>query len=124
MNTSPWEGSKGGVLAEDVLALATHIHSEACPDLRLVGLMTIGAPGELSCFDNLRECRDSVAAALSMPPAQLELSMGMSNDFVEAIAKGSSSVRVGSSIFGRRAYATPEAAKAAEDAAKAAQNSK
>ena len=34
----------------------------------------------------------------------LELSMGMSGDFVEAIARGSSSVRVGSSIFGARDY--------------------
>ena len=41
VNTSPWEGSKGGVLAEDVLALAQHI-AKACPDLKLVGLMTIG----------------------------------------------------------------------------------
>ena len=34
----------------------------------------------------------------------LELSMGMSGDFVAAIAAGSDSVRVGSSIFGAREY--------------------
>lgn len=32
----------------------------------------------------------------------LELSMGMSSDFEQAIKQGSSSVRVGSSIFGAR----------------------
>jgi uncharacterized pyridoxal phosphate-containing UPF0001 family protein len=32
-----------------VLPLATHLR-ENCPDLNLVGLMTIGAPGESSCF--------------------------------------------------------------------------
>ena len=41
VNTSPWEGSKGGVLAEDVPALAKHV-SSSCPNLSLTGLMTIG----------------------------------------------------------------------------------
>ena len=103
VNTSPWEGSKGGVLPdESVVALATHVHN-ACPDLRLVGLMTIGAPGDTKCFDMLASCREQVAAALGTPAEGLELSMGMSGDFEIAIAKGSSSVRVGSSIFGARA---------------------
>ncbi len=35
---------------------------------------------------------------------RLELSMGMSADFEEAIQKGSTNVRVGSSIFGARHY--------------------
>ena len=33
------------------------------------------------------------------------LSMGMSGDFVEAIAAGSTMVRVGTAIFGARNYA-------------------
>jgi pyridoxal phosphate enzyme (YggS family) len=44
VNTSPQEGTKGGVLAADAPALAAHIR-DACPDLCLTGLMTIGAPG-------------------------------------------------------------------------------
>ncbi len=36
--------------------------------------------------------------------ASLELSMGMSSDFEEATRMGSTSVRVGSSIFGARNY--------------------
>jgi len=103
VNTSPWEGSKGGVLAEEAPALCKHI-TTACPGLELVGLMTIGAPGESQCFDTLRACRDAVAAELDVDVSDLELSMGMSGDFEEAIANGSDSVRVGSSIFGARAY--------------------
>jgi pyridoxal phosphate enzyme (YggS family) len=103
VNTSPWEGSKGGVLAEDVGALAAHV-AAACPLLRLVGLMTIGAPGDSTCFKALRECRDALASVLGQPPEALSLSMGMSGDFEAAISAGSDSVRVGSSIFGARAY--------------------
>jgi len=103
VNTSPWEGSKGGVLADEAPALAEHIRN-ACQDLRLVGLMTIGQAGEASCFGTLRDCRDAVAASLDVAPESLELSMGMSGDFEEAIRGGSNSVRVGSSIFGARDY--------------------
>jgi pyridoxal phosphate enzyme (YggS family) len=103
VNTSPWEGTKSGVPADEAVALARHV-VEACPGLRLVGLMTIGAAGDASCFETLRACRAEVAAALGVPPASLELSMGMSGDFEQAIAAGSDSVRVGSSIFGARDY--------------------
>ena len=101
VNTSPWEGSKNGVLAEEAQVLAAHVVAK-CPSLRLCGLMTIGEPGNLACFDTLRSCRDAVAAQLGVEAGSLELSMGMSGDFEAAIAKGSDSVRVGSSIFGAR----------------------
>lgn len=101
VNTSPWEGTKNGVLPEGVAALARHLNSK-CPDLKLTGLMTIGAPGDSTCFNTLRQCRDALCRELDLSPASLVLSMGMSNDFEEAIANGSDSVRVGSSIFGAR----------------------
>ncbi len=41
----------------------------------------------------------------NLPVAGVELSMGMSEDFERAIAAGSTSVRVGSKIFGARSYA-------------------
>jgi uncharacterized pyridoxal phosphate-containing UPF0001 family protein len=34
----------------------------------------------------------------------LELSMGMSNDFEEAVSMGSTNIRIGSTIFGEREY--------------------
>ena len=90
------------MLAEEAVALAKHVR-DACPQLRFVGLMTIGAPGEMGCFDTLVDCRATVAEALGVEPTSLELSMGMSGDFEEAIKRGSDSVRV-SSIFGARDY--------------------
>lgn len=55
-------------------------------------------------FTCLSDCRKSVAAALGVPESTLELSMGMSADFENAIAMGSTNVRVGSTIFGARQY--------------------
>lgn len=45
-----------------------------------------------------------LAEALGVDSDSLELSMGMSGDFEEAVARGSTSVRVGSLIFGERIY--------------------
>jgi PLP dependent protein len=82
--------------------------STQCPRLHIDGLMTIGAPGDSACFDQLVSCREEVARALGREPASLQLSMGMSGDYEEAIARGSTSVRVGSSIFGAREYPNKE----------------
>ena len=40
------------------------------------------------------------------------LSMGMSDDYVEAVAEGANMVRVGSAIFGVRNYAAPQGSAA------------
>lgn len=53
-------------------------------------------------FVRLREERDAVAKELGIDQEELELSMGMSDDFEAAIVAGSSEVRVGSTIFGER----------------------
>jgi len=103
VNTSPWEGTKGGVLAEEAAELAAAVAAD-CKSLRVAGLMTIGAAGDTGCFAALAACREAVAARLAVPPESLELSMGMSGDFEEAARSGSTSVRVGSSIFGARDY--------------------
>eukprot|EP00978_Attheya_sp_CCMP212_P004426 scaffold9686_cov54-Attheya_sp.AAC.3 len=105
VNTSG-EDSKSGVSSknEDLLELVKQIRDE-CTSLRIHGLMTIGAPGDLSCFDTLVHCRIRVAQeVLDCPPESLELSMGMSGDFEDAIARGATSIRVGSTIFGNRDY--------------------
>jgi len=100
VNTSG-EESKGGVFPEDALALCQEI-TNSCTRLHLKGLMTIGAIGDLTCFNVLVKCRDEVALALDR--SDLCLSMGMSGDFEEAIACGATHVRVGSTIFGAREY--------------------
>ena len=97
------EESKSGVSQEELLALVDFLVS-SCDRLKLIGLMTIGAPNDFSCFDKLVECRRIVAAHLHLDENKLELSMGMSGDFEEAVARGSTSVRIGSTIFGERIY--------------------
>ena len=58
-----------------------------------------------NCFnlDFVLFCRE-VAQELGVEESSLELSMGMSNDYLEAINMGSTNIRVGSSIFGARNY--------------------
>lgn len=51
---------------------------------------------------SLRE--DLHAAGISAFPDPFELSMGMSADFESAVEAGSTSVRLGSTIFGARDY--------------------
>ena len=107
VNTSGEESKSGVEPGEAAVELARHIASDACPNLKLSGLMTIGMPDYTSRpenFECLAKCRAEVAAALSVPEEELDLSMGMSGDFEAAIAAGSDSVRVGSSIFGAREY--------------------
>ena len=45
-----------------------------------------------------------IAEMLDIDEQSLELSMGMSNDFAEAIEMGSTNIRIGSTIFGEREY--------------------
>ena len=109
VNTSG-EASKSGVAPSDALELCKHIRDH-CPNLRLSGLMTIGAIArsqqttpetENEDFICLRETRDKVAEGLGIAKEELDLSMGMSSDFEGAIAQGSNEVRIGSTIFGMR----------------------
>jgi hypothetical protein len=51
---------------------------------------------------------------LDVDELSLELSMGMSNDFEEAICMGSTNVRIGSTIFGEREY-RPKSPTVAKD---------
>jgi pyridoxal phosphate enzyme (YggS family) len=53
-------------------------------------------------FQHLRRLRDE---HLTLCPTLTELSMGMSNDFAVAIEEGSTTVRIGTAIFGKRTYA-------------------
>lgn len=69
--------------------------------------MTIGQPDYTSRPENfvcLTECRAKVAEAIGVDEASLELSMGMSGDFEQAVEMGSTIIRVGSTIFGARDY--------------------
>jgi len=103
INTSG-EESKSGVLPGEEMKDLTKSIMEDCPQLKIKGVMTIGAPGKYECFDCLVECRQDLADIVGVSPKDLDLSMGMSGDFEEAIQRGATNVRVGSTIFGARDY--------------------
>jgi PLP dependent protein len=74
--------------------------------IEAVGLMTV-PPWSLEAetarpyFKELRRLRDE---SQKTHPALTQLSMGMSNDFVVGIEEGSTCVRVGTALFGKREY--------------------
>ncbi len=89
--------SKGGMQSDDLLAKWDEI--KQIKNILIIGLMTINPKG-LSSKENLRlflKCRE-LADTLELP----DCSMGMSNDWNEAIEAGSTWVRLGSLIFGAR----------------------
>jgi len=111
VNTSG-EANKNGLEPSDAVETVKFI-LEKCPNLNFSGLMTIGNlgnslaasnVGENPDFSTLANVRKQVSEATNISEADMELSMGMSNDFEEAIRMGSTNVRVGSSIFGARNY--------------------
>ena len=53
-------------------------------------------------FILLRGARDHLATELCWDKDQLELSMGMSSDYIAALNEGATNVRVGTTIFGER----------------------
>ena len=74
----------------------------SCRGLMLIPPLDTDAAQTRRHFAALRELRDR-EAAVARPRGDLrELSMGMSGDFVEAIAEGATLVRVGTAIFGTR----------------------
>ncbi len=96
------EDSKHGCQPDEIPALAAAIAAQ--PQLRLRGLMAIPAPlpdaaRRLSALARMKALFDTLAAT---HPQADTLSMGMSADFAEAIAAGSTMVRVGSALFGPR----------------------
>jgi PLP dependent protein len=99
------EETKHGLAPEE---LAEMLESLApLSNLRVSGLMTVppwseDAETARPYFQHLRRLRDEHA---SRYPQLTQLSMGMSNDFRVAIEEGSTTVRVGTAIFGKRNYA-------------------
>lgn len=94
--------NKAGVAPDEIPALADQVAE--LDNVRLRGLMTIPAQG-LS-HDELMEQYQHMAALLAALKARHTecdmLSMGMSDDLSEAIACGSTCVRIGRGIFGAR----------------------
>ncbi len=101
------EATKAGVAPERAVELAAAV--AAHENLRLTGLMTIGANSAdrglvRAGFARLRELRDELRTSGASRTADArELSMGMSGDFELAVAEGATLLRLGSAVFGPRA---------------------
>ena len=100
------ESSKSGVVPSQALALAEQL--ALTPGLRFTGFMTIGANTTdesqvRAGYAELARLRDQ--AQDRELGAELELSMGMSNDLEWAIAEGATIVRLGTAVFGPRIVA-------------------
>ncbi len=100
------EASKHGFGPDELLAAMPALMQ--LPGLDIQGLMTMAPFVDdetvlRPVFRKTRELRDRIRDAhpsLALP----QLSMGMSNDYELAIEEGATIVRVGSAIFGARAY--------------------
>jgi PLP dependent protein len=102
------EESKHGLAPDEVPALLAAMNE--LESITAVGLMTVPPWSEdpeaaRPYFRELRRLRDESVVRF---PGVTQLSMGMSNDFTVAIEEGSTCVRVGTALFGRR---VPKAAE-------------
>ena len=96
------EESKHGLAPEELPSLLTAV--DELESIATVGLMTVPPWSEDAevarpYFRELRRLRDESVRRF---PRVTQLSMGMSNDFTVAIEEGSTCVRVGTALFGRR----------------------
>lgn len=84
-----------GVPAEDAAAL---VESLSRLDLSVQGLMTVAGPGGGEAARRVFRLVAGLADDLGLP----ERSMGMSGDLEEAVQEGSTTVRLGTALFGPR----------------------
>ena len=102
------EESKSGVPLLEAQALCDAVSK--LPNVVLRGLMAIPAPSmdpavQRAAFAAVRDCFQNIQTSRALDLGYLffdTLSMGMSDDMEAAIAEGSTMVRVGTAIFGKR----------------------
>ena len=87
------EDQKSGILKSNVTELYTYCKKL---ELDIVGLMCIPPFGEDTekYFKEMKNLNDEIGLS--------ELSMGMSSDYINAAEQGSTYLRIGSNIFGKR----------------------
>ena len=102
------EESKSGFAPEEILPLMEQIPS--FENICLRGLMAI-PPVSQNSGDNRKFFQKMCNLAVDITAKKSDnicvdiLSMGMSDDYVDAIACGSTMIRIGTAIFGQRNYA-------------------
>lgn len=96
------ETSKNGITTQQLIPLARELSN--LPNLRLRGLMTMPDPSssqqqQLAVFSQLASLKNELEQADFHTDT---LSMGMSGDIESAIKAGSTMIRIGTAIFGKR----------------------
>lgn len=102
------EASKHGIYVEDLESFVREC-ADKFDRIKIVGLMTMAPDSDdeaevRSVFRGLKEAFENIKAMSIEGVEMKELSMGMSGDYQIAIEEGSTIVRVGTSIFGKRNY--------------------
>jgi pyridoxal phosphate enzyme (YggS family) len=101
------EESKSGFTASEVLPLLEHIGEY--PNIFVRGLMAI-PPISKKIGDNRKFFQEMLQLSVDISGKKYDnvlvecLSMGMSDDFEDAVSCGSTMIRVGTAIFGARDY--------------------
>ena len=103
VNTSK-EKSKFGFNPEDTQGM---LESLELNNIKIKGLMTLGpntnnVKTKREAFKRLRNIKEDLNRQIQPTKQLTELSMGMSGDFDLAIQEGSTMVRLGTALFGRR----------------------
>ena len=103
------EENKSGVLPEALPELLDEIKD--IPAIKVRGLMAIppiceNAQENCKFFDNMRNIFLDIGSKNIDNISMEVLSMGMSDDYAEAIRCGANMIRVGSALFGKRNYPT------------------
>ncbi len=101
------EEQKGGIHPGNLIEILDYV--ESLEHVRIEGLMNIGPftedEHELRCsFREMRKLFDSAQKIMYNNTKMRILSMGMSHDYQIALEEGSTMVRIGSAIFGKRSY--------------------
>ncbi|MBR6595717.1 MAG: YggS family pyridoxal phosphate-dependent enzyme [Oscillospiraceae bacterium] len=101
------EESKSGFRSGEILPLVQTL--DQFPNIRVKGLMTIPPISQkngdnIKFFQKIYNIAVDIIALLGDNDMAKYLSMGMSDDFTDAIACGSTMIRVGTAIFGERDY--------------------
>lgn len=104
------EDTKFGLDCDEVKEILRHPDFATLKNIRITGLMgmatyTIDNEQIKQEFKNLADCHIELKESFFKDSSYFkEISMGMSGDYKLAIEQGSTMIRVGSSIFGRRNY--------------------
>lgn len=95
------EESKSGFSPAEILESCQHVFE--LPNVQPRGIMCIPERGRGDYyFARSQELFEEICSRAEIPPHFDQLSMGMSGDYLAAIAFGSTEVRLGSALFGKR----------------------